>query len=122
MAAANKSKAFTAILFVTCAVPGVFMFLFASIALIAYALDPKDGKIPNPFLLLLAIVVGSCMLLFGLQIHHRWRYLFVFWSIPIALLLFSPTGNLVVLGLAAGIIAFFVFQYVRRYYEKRETR
>src|SRR5215813_14679115 len=88
-----KTRAFSAILFVTVAIPGMFVFLVGSFTLIiSLFFTPLSSKRLNPFLSLLAILIGSTMLLFGLRKSREWLYLFVFWSMPLSLLVFSLLG------------------------------
>jgi len=117
-----KSKLLTIVLFVFCAVPGVMMFVFSSIILIAEIIDPYSKGQENKFVLLAVSLAGMVLTLIGIGKWNRWMYSLVFLSIPISFWicgLIIPDSGLLCIFLVT-VSAFLTLTAIRRYYQKRE--
>ncbi len=115
--------------FIFLAIPGVFLFLFASIYLIGWLLEPQARPIlPNPLLTTALTFVGMMLLLIGIGRFHNKLYSLVFISVPISIILFSELDQilqfsrgkgLIEMGLFTTGVAFLVFRLVRIHYLKK---
>ena len=129
-----KSRLLSTFLFLFCAIPGLFIFLFAAIQLIAFFIDTSE-RLLNPLTATIVMSICSILMLVGVGEWRRWRYLLVFFSIPVSLfsvffigikvipLKVSPEAvGFVPLGFAMFIAfcAFTTHRFVRAYYQKRE--
>jgi hypothetical protein len=122
-----KTRLKTAFLFVFFAVPGVLMFTFSWILLLA-SIFKVDKNLPHPIKMGLFCIVGMIFMLVGLGKWGQWRYFLVFLSMPIVFclsaLLIIPLSDgkesILLLALFACPILFALSSWVRDYYARAE--
>jgi peptidoglycan/LPS O-acetylase OafA/YrhL len=121
---AKKSRLVRAALFLLCAVPGLILLLYSSLALIFIFFDPSVGVYINPFLYAGGVIFGLILILIGVGKWGQWRYSLVFLSIPVSLLLvfslelWKVSVDELMVGSIVGIVAFFTLYLVKRSYHK----
>jgi hypothetical protein len=125
----------TAVRFVVLAVPGLLIFLFCTLALIA-EFSYGEIHVMSPFLAVFLAVASAFMILAGTSQWRRWAYLWVFLSIPIVasiwilLLPFLPDGPPDQHGTNPKLFGLLVFAFptilsyviVRRHYAHKANR
>ena len=120
-----RSGLLAASLFLFCAVPGVFLFLFGSIFLAAVIVEPGHAsRFPRLIYSLAASALGMALVLIGLRLWGRWMYALVFLALTGGLLLAwlaAPATGMEGAGLLGGASAFLVLSYVRSFYRKRRN-
>ncbi len=121
-----NSKLITALLFVLCGIPGVFMFIFSSIFLIATIVDPQSKGPKNTVVLVGIGLIGIFMTLLGVGKLNQWVYSLVFVAIPLSFWLYALINPKVIGGtlgliLFIGLASYLTFYGVQRYYRYRDT-
>ena len=116
----HRSRVLSGVLFLFCAIPGLFLFLVFSTALFGSFFD-QNFKDPNPILSGVLAASGMLLMLIGVGRLRQWRYLLVFLSIPVSLfgyILLDPhaAGGKLAPGFATAFVAFFTLYLVRRSY------
>jgi hypothetical protein len=116
-----RSKITSALPFVMCGIPGVFIFLIALTILGMRLFDPQVKK-PGWGALIGAILIGAFLILVGVGELARPAYLFVFLSMPLSgwlyvQLLRGPVAGILFLPFIA-LMAWLAFLGVRRYYRR----
>ncbi len=119
-------------MFICLAIPGVLLFTLTSLGLVLKIID-KDFVVFNGFfkeiiVLSLISITSLIMVILGVSKIKQWRYIFVFISIPIVILLnlligwlmegtiFSSFSN--IFSITIVVVPFLISNYVRKYYEK----
>lgn len=119
-------KAWVGVRFILFGVGGFLLMLLCGLMLLTYVLEPENRPhVLSPFLSLPLVLLGSLLMLLGSGGWGRWRYLWVFLSIPLSLslLLVLPsswdTKDAAVLlpALAAAIS----YGFVRWSYQRRNS-
>jgi hypothetical protein len=124
--ASMRSKITSALLFVTCGIPGVFIFLIALTILGMRLFDPRV-KAPGWGKLIGGILVGAILILVGVGEFARPVYLVVFLSMPLSGWLYvqflpaGPVAGILFLPFIAAM-GWLAFWGVRRYYSVADAR
>lgn len=115
------------LLFIFCAIPGLFIFLSFSFWIMGSVISPK---MKNPPLLLtpLLMAIGIVLMLIGTGKLKQFKYSAVFLFIPISLIIFGYLSEWRILGdrtvdiaLFVGLSLFFInYLIVKHYQRKRE--
>ena len=114
-----------AILFIFVGIPGLFAFLFSSMALTVLFMEGRWTISPQILVFMMLIPVGAVLTLLGVGKLKQWLYIFPFLAFPVfaifsALLsakLHMDTNNeWMLLGFILGPII--IFYLVRSYYRK----
>lgn len=111
-----KSPLIRAIVFVVCALPGLYFFLVGSAGLFGALVDGWERS-PNPLLSVGKMSGGILFMLLGVDKWGQWRYVLVLLAIPLVLfgsMLVFPTGNKASPGILVGLVAFLTLFLVRR--------
>jgi hypothetical protein len=116
----HRSRIVSGVLFVFCAIPGLFLFLVFSTAMFGKFYD-QNFNAPNPILSGVVATLGMAVMLIGVGRFKQWKYLFVFLSIPISLFGYilldtHAAGGKLAPGIAVASIAFLTLYLVRRSY------
>ena len=116
----HRSHLLSGVLFVFCAISGLFLFLVFSTAIFGRFYD-QNFNAPNPILSGVLAASGMLLMLIGVGRFKQWRYLFVFLSIPISLFGYilldtHAAGGKLAPGIVVASIAFLTLYLVRRSY------
>jgi len=113
------------LLFIFCAIPGLFLFLFYSLWIAVSIFTPK---MENPPLLLtpLLMATGIVLMLIGAGKLKEFKYSVVFLFIPISLIIFGYLEQWRIVGnrtidivLFVGLILFFTHYLIIKHYQKK---
>jgi len=116
------------IVFVVAAIPGVIIFFRSLMFFLFYAIGTIEFRWSDFWFSLLCLPVGGVLILLGIGDLRKWPYLFVFVSIPVLVLSFSLSsyflgwngsgkGGFYTEILLAGIVSYFVFMKIDKYYK-----
>ena len=115
------------ILFIFCAIPGLFLFLIYSLW-IALSIFTPDMENPPLLLTPLLMAAGIVLMLIGTGKLKEFKYSAVFLFIPISLIIFGYLSEWRILGsktidiiLFVGLILFFINYLIRKYYQKQQA-
>lgn len=124
----RRARMASALLFIVCGLPGLFIMMVSSLGLFGRFYDPaaNDTEI-HPLLLTLCAVAGAFLMLAGVGLWRQWAYLLVFAAIPISLTVFIMIDARATWGSAslAVFVAIFVFgslYLVRAFYSRRNKQ
>jgi len=81
------------LLFLFLAVPGVLIFQFSFLILIMPLFITTENLGIHPVYLILALLLGGVMILWGTGRQKQWRFLIIFLLVPLAMLAFSYFSN-----------------------------
>ena len=128
-------KTWIAIRFIILGVGGAIAVMISWLSLL-FAFDPPGERLLSPLVAVMLGLVGALMMLYGGGQWGRWAYLWVFLSMPIAVLLALTVGSLIPEHLFERfdwlfakpiVIIFFAlpmpvsYLLVRGYYRRREV-
>jgi hypothetical protein len=113
----HRSTILKGVLFISCAIPGLLLFLVFSFAIFGRFFD-LAGNYPSVSVSLGIVAVSMVLMLIGVGKWGEWRYLFVFLSIPLSLFGYilldgGGVGGKLMPGIIVGAFAFWVLHMVR---------
>jgi hypothetical protein len=113
----RKSTILKGVLFISCAIPGLLLFLVFSFAIFGRFFDPA-GNYPNVSVSVGIVAVSMVLMLIGVGKWGQWSYFLVFLSIPLSLFGYilldgSGVGGKLTPGIVVGAFAFCVLYMVR---------
>lgn len=123
-----KTIVLKGLLFIFCAIPGLFLFLIYSMWIASSIFAPK---MENPPLLLTPVLMatGVVLMLIGTGKLKEFKYIAVFLFIPISLILYGLLDEWKILGsktidisLFVGLTLFFVNSLIIMHYQKKRER
>jgi hypothetical protein len=125
-----KTILFKGLLFIFCAIPGLFLFLIYSLWIAASIFTPK---MENPPLLLtpLLIATGIVLMLIGTGKLKEIKYIIVFLSIPISFIIYVFLAERRLLGIGNRtydiafflvLVLFYVNFLIKLHYQKKHER
>ena len=90
----RRSAAVRILLFVFCAIPGVFLFVVGILFVLSFV-SAEPGPIDWRYVAAASacVLVGAPLVLIGLDRWGQWRYLLVFLAIPLSIVLGEVVDN-----------------------------
>jgi len=111
-----------ALRFIFAAIPGLCLFLLFSVAFFI-EIEKKGSANIHPLLSGAMVILGILMMLYGAGLWKQWRYVWVFASIPLSILVYELLNIEIIdekldIGLVALLAASFTNGVVRQLYKK----
>lgn len=108
------------VLFVLLAIPGALVSVFSGIILFGKVLSPD--KFPgHPLMLISLCFLGALFVIIGIGKYREWLYVLVFFSMPLAFLMYSFINPMLIGGMIPFLLfvagsAGAVYSCVKKYY------
>lgn len=118
----SQSKMVVALRFIFSAIPGLCLFLIFVFAFFI-EIEKKGSANIHPLFSGSIVILGILMMLYGAGLWKQWRYVWVFVSIPLSILLYDFLNIEIIdekldIGLVALLAASFTNGVVRQLYKK----